>query len=76
MIADVDSKHCPDCDFKLFKKIIKWPEVFEAYWCRRCKMDFFIDQVKIIPRKSIFLGYDEKGKPQFRVVRLFTQIDK
>jgi len=76
MIADVDSKLCPDCDSKVRKKIIKWPEVFEAYWCRRCKMDFFIDQVKIIPRKSIFLGYDKEGKPQFRVVRLFAHIPK
>jgi len=75
-MVDVDTKLCPDCDFKLFKKIMKWPVIFEAYWCRRCQMDFFIDQVKIIPQKCLFIGLDKKGKPQFRVVPLYTQIDK
>jgi len=74
--TDVDSKLCPDCDFKLVKKIIKWPVVFEAYWCKRCHMDFFIDQVKIIPQKSIFIGLDEKGKPQFRVIPLYAHTPK
>jgi hypothetical protein len=39
-------------------------------------MDFFIDQVKIIPRKCLFVGFDEKGKPQFRVVPLYAHTPK
>lgn len=73
---DVDTKLCPDCNAQVAKKLIKWPQIFEAYWCKRCQMDFFIDQVKIIPRKCIFVGLDEKGKPKFRVVPLYAHTPK
>lgn len=64
---DVDTKLCPDCNAQLAKKIIKWPQVFEAYWCKACKMDFFREEVEIIPNKTITWKRD--GETIFRVVK-------
>ena len=72
MTHDVDTKLCPDCNAQLAKKIIKWPQVFEAYWCKACKMYFFIDEVKIRPNKTI-TWIDKKGDTIFRVVKDLTR---
>jgi len=50
-MSDVDTKLCPDCNAKLAKKIIKWPQVFEAYWCKACKLDYFREDVVILPNR-------------------------
>jgi len=68
MPKDCDGKYCPDCDSKLGKRLMKWPWIFEAYWCKNCKMDFFIEDVTILPQKTVCIGY-KKGKPEYRVYK-------
>lgn len=68
MGKDCDGKYCPDCDVKLEKRIIKWPKIFEAYWCRKCKLDFFLEDVTILPQKTVCIGH-KKGKPEYRVYK-------
>ena len=68
MLKDCDGKYCPDCNVKLAKRIIKWPQIFEAYWCRACELDFFLEDVTILPQKTVCIGH-EKGKPQYRVYK-------
>ena len=65
--TDVDTKLCPDCNAKLAKKIIKWPQVFEAYWCKACKLDYFREDVVILPNRTI--AWTDKGETTFRIVR-------
>jgi hypothetical protein len=69
MINPSDGKYCPDCNSKLSKKIIKWPTIFEAYWCSGCKLDYFIDDVTILPQKTVCIGHSKKGKPKYRVFK-------
>ena len=68
MLKDCDGKYCPDCNVKLAKRIIKWPQIFEAYWCRKCKLDFFREDVIIFPQKTVCIGH-KKGKPEYRVYK-------
>jgi len=69
MVRDCDGKYCPDCDSKLDKRLIKWPTKFYAYWCDDCKIDFFIDDVTILPQKTVCIGYGKKGKPKYRIYK-------
>jgi len=68
VVSNCDGKYCPDCNVKLTKRIIKWPQIFEAYWCKACELDFFLEDVTILPQKVVCIGH-KKGKPEYRIYK-------
>jgi len=66
---DWDGKRCPDCGGKCYKKLLKYPQPFECHVCKDCEMDWFPDELNIIPQKPIVIGVTNKGKLEFRCVK-------